>query len=46
MAERQLEQAIRGAEARYEETVQLGREFDRRLERTKAAFRAAGYLES
>jgi hypothetical protein len=46
MAERQLAEAIRRAEAYYEETVELGREFDRRLARTKAEFRAAGYLKS
>jgi hypothetical protein len=36
--------AIKRAELRYEETAELGREFDRRLERTKRALRDAGYL--
>jgi hypothetical protein len=44
IAERRLLMAINEAELRYEETAELGREFDRRLERTKSALRAAGYL--
>lgn len=36
--------SIRRAERQYEETVELGREFDRRLQKTKSALRAAGYL--
>jgi hypothetical protein len=44
IAERQLLLAIKKAELRYEETVELGREFDRRFERTKSVLRDAGYL--
>jgi hypothetical protein len=36
--------SIRRAELRYEETVEIGAEFDRRLRKTKSALRAAGYL--
>jgi hypothetical protein len=45
MAERQLVEAIRRAELYYEETAELGREFDRRFDRTKAELRLAGYLK-
>jgi hypothetical protein len=44
MAERHLSMAIKRAEQRFDETEGLGREFDRRLERTKSALRDAGYL--
>jgi hypothetical protein len=46
MAEQQLMQAIRRAELYYEETAELGRDFDRRLDRVKADLRQAGYLKS
>jgi hypothetical protein len=36
--------AIEQAELRYEQTAELGREFDRRLGRTKSRLRGAGYL--
>src|SRR2546425_4264352 len=44
IAVRQLMMAIERAERRYEETAELGREFDRRLERMKADLHRAGYL--
>jgi hypothetical protein len=46
IAERQLMVAIERAERRYEETAELGSEFDRRLQRTKSALQNAGYLSS
>jgi hypothetical protein len=46
MAERQLTEAIWRAELYYEETAELGREFDRRFDRTKAQLRLAGYLKT
>jgi hypothetical protein len=46
IAVRQLMMAIERAELRYEQTAELGKEFDRRLERTKSALRGAGYLSS
>jgi hypothetical protein len=45
IAERQLMVAIKRAELYYEQTAELGREFDRRFERTKSALRGAGYLD-
>ena len=44
LAERHLMMAIKAAELRFEETAELGREFDRRLERRKSGLREAGYL--
>jgi hypothetical protein len=44
IAEQHLLMAIKRAELRFEETAELGREFDRRFERTESALRAAGYL--
>ena len=44
LAERHLVMAIKAAELRFEETAELGREFDRRLERRKSGLRDAGYL--
>jgi hypothetical protein len=44
IAERHLMKAIEQAELRYEQTAELGREFDRRLGRTKSRLRDAGYL--
>jgi hypothetical protein len=46
IAERHLIMAIKRAELRYEETAELGMEFDRHLERTKSALRDAGYLRA
>ena len=46
IADRQLMMAIKRAELFYEQTAELGREFDRRFERTKSALRDAGYLDS
>jgi hypothetical protein len=44
VAERHLMMAIKQAEWRYEETAELGRDFDRRLELTKSALRDTRYL--
>ena len=45
LAERQLEMAIHRAESQCEEIAKLGRDFDRRLEKSKAMLLDAGYLQ-
>jgi hypothetical protein len=46
LAERQLEATIARAERDCEELAARGRDFDRRLQRSKALLRDAGYLRS
>ena len=44
LAERRLAIAIHQAESDYRQTEDLGREFERRLQRSKAFLRERGYL--